>query len=73
MNKQSLDPEHYERVKEYATLAVGGGGVSLSLVDVVTYAQAVGVIAGSFIACYQLWKIVKNEFVAWKRRAANDR
>lgn len=65
---------HYQRIKEYGALAVGGGGMSLGMVDVVGYVQAIGVIAGSLVACYQLWKIVKAEFKSWRRKhGANDR
>lgn len=69
----ALNPDNYHRAKDMAALSVGAGGMSLSMVNIVGYIQAVGVIAGSLVACYQLWKIMKNEYRSWHRKkGAND-
>jgi hypothetical protein len=61
-------PDNYQRSKELATLAVGGGGISLSFFDVASYAQAAGMIIGFFIVCYQAYKIIKTEWRNFKNR-----
>lgn len=72
--QDTLNPDNYSRMKDGATLAVGVAGASLNLVTIVNYIQMAGVVAGSLVAFYQLYKILKNEFKGWRRkRGANDR
>ena len=71
----SQGTDNFQRTKEYGAMAVGGGGISLSFFDVANYAQAIGMIVGCLIVCYQFYKIVKKELESWKRKhhASNDR